>query len=143
MQAGTKKATRRMNAEPGDGHWRKRLGVDRLLGGLGAVAGLWTELEIENPFAAGAMASATYDATNKFLGGNVSLGQAAEDTATGAAFGGIAADAVPTVRGGWNFNPWTSPRTFGPKALQLYGQETVGHVLDMSKNSSGKHCGCQ
>jgi len=121
----------------------KAIGRGSFAGGLGAVAGLATELGSENPYAAGAMASTTYDATNSFLGGNVSFGQTAKDAAAGAVFGGFAAEVVPAVRGGWNFNPWTSPRTFGPRALQLYGQETIGHALDMLKGSNGKSCGCQ
>jgi hypothetical protein len=50
---------------------------------------------------------------------------------------------VPAVRGGSNFNPWLSPRVFGPKAAQLYTQEALYHGLDLSKDLAGRKRGCK
>ena len=53
----------------------------------------------------------------------------AEQTGVGILTGGAAAWAGPTVQGGWNFNPRTSPATWGPKAQQLYVTTLIGGTL--------------
>jgi hypothetical protein len=46
--------------------------------------------------------------------------------------GGEIADSVLPVRGGENFNPFTSVRTLGPKAAQLYGETGASGVLGVA-----------
>lgn len=99
----------------------------------------------DNPYVAGGAASGSYDIYNSWLGGqSVGVGQVAADTAVGAVGGRLAQGLAPVVRGGTNFNPLTSSRTWGPKATQLYSQEAIGHTLDLTKDKiSGDNCGCQ
>jgi hypothetical protein len=104
---------------------------------IGLVVGL-----ASGPLWGGAAAGATYDVTNGLFGGQFSWSETAWDTVTGAAVGWIAGGVVSKVSGGWNFNPWTSPRTWGPKALQLYKQEAVAHTLDVAKDAHNG-CGCK
>ena len=61
-----------------------------------------------------------------------------------------AAKVTPSVRGGWNFNPWTTSRYWGPKARQVYVGEIVGHIFDHAKEKgenameeSKNSCECQ
>lgn len=44
----------------------------------------------------------------------------------GAVGGAAAGYAFPNGPGGWNFDPWNSPATWGPKAQQLYWQAIYG-----------------
>jgi hypothetical protein len=120
------------------------IGRGAVAGGVSALSGLFAGLlSGDNPFVAGAVAAGTYDLSLGALGGEFSWGQTALDTSLGAGIGGVASRVVPVVRGGWNFNPWSSPSTWGPKARQLYQQEAVGHALDQAKESGANDCGCQ
>jgi RHS repeat-associated protein len=115
-------------------------------GGVGSVAGLATGLATGNPFAGGAAGAFANDVTKAALGGGGSVGQTVEDTAYGALFGAAgeeAAEGLLPVRGGQNFNPFTSPRTFGPKAVQAYTGEGISDALGAEKDLSGrKENGC-
>ena len=116
-------------------------------GGVGSVAGLATGLATGNPFAGGAAGAFANDVTKAALGGGGSVGQTVEDTVVGGAFGVVGEDfaegAFP-VRGGQNFNPFTSPRTFGPKAVQAYAGEGASDALGAANDLSGrKQHGCQ
>ena len=53
---------------------------------------------------------------------------------------GKAASFFPKVRGGHNFNPWTSRLLYGPKAAQSYLQQGQGALLNEMQPS--KNCGC-
>jgi uncharacterized protein RhaS with RHS repeats len=119
-------------------------GRGAVAGSISALTGLFAGLlSGDNPFVGGAAAGGTYDLVNGALGGEFSWEQTAEDTAIGGAFGGLASRLVPRVQGGWNFNPWRSPRTWGAKATQLYSQEVIGHGLDQAKEKvSSNDCGC-
>jgi hypothetical protein len=108
----------------------KRPPAGPVAGGVGAVAGLATGLATGNPFAAGAAAGFfSSDVVKYSLGGGGSVQQTIVDTAVGGAFGGAAEALGPEVTGGQNFNPFTSPQTFGPKATQAYAQEGIGDAL--------------
>lgn len=52
-----------------------------------------------------------------------------ESTLLGAVAGGAAVRLGPVVNGGQNFNPRTSPETFGPRANQAYGQAAIGGAI--------------
>jgi RHS repeat-associated protein len=117
------------------------IGRGFVAGGVGAIAGLAAGVASENPFVGGAVSSGTYDLTNKLLGGNVSLNEAFEDVLWGGVFGVVAEEIGPVVRGGSNFNPLKSPRTFGPKALELYSDETTEYLLEGLRDSKSKSTG--
>jgi hypothetical protein len=74
-------------------------------------------------------------------------GEMAGNTLWGAATGGVAEVIGPVVRGGQNFNPWRSPRTFGPKAMQKYAQDAITDTLGTEQsmvNTKGRgKCGCK
>ena len=124
--------------------WRSRLnlagdiGRGALSGGVGALAGAL----FENPWAGGAASSLVNDGLNSLMGENVSPGDAVVNAVTGAATGGIAHWAVPNGPGGWNFNKWTSPRTFGPKAMQEYAREALSDGANTAIHTAGRNCGC-
>ncbi len=63
----------------------------------------------------------------------------------GGALGGLASGLTPEVAGRGRFNPWTSPLTFGPKALQLYSEGLTGVALGTWKSAliGGGRCACQ
>lgn len=70
------------------------------------------------------------------------------DIELGAATGGAAEMLGPSVRGGWNFNPFTSPRTFGPRAMQEYSRDAISGAMgtgaSMGNSLAGrKNSGCQ
>ena len=68
------------------------------------------------------------------------------DVMLGAATGGLAEALGPSVRGGWNFNPFTSPRAFGPKAMQEYARDGLSGAMGTGASmaqSAGRGCGCQ
>jgi len=117
-------------------------------GGLGALAGLATGVVSENPFVGGATASGTYDLANGALGGDFNLKETGQNMIVGGALGVAAGALGPTVRGGSNFNPLTSPRVLGAKAAQLYTREAIGQGLglekELAKAARGRgSCGCQ
>jgi RHS repeat-associated protein len=114
------------------------IGRGAVAGGVGAVAGLGVGLLTGgNPFAAGAAAGFSNDVVKYALGGGGSVQQTVVDTVVGGAFG-VAAEALgPEVNGGQNFNPFTSPNTFGPKATQAYAQEAIGDAFGAGKDLSG------
>ena len=119
-------------------------GRGALAGAGAALSGLFTGLFTDNPFVAGGAAGGSYDLINGALGGEFSWGGTAVDTGLGAIAGRVASGLTGPVRGGWNFNPWTSPRTWGAKALQLYQKEAYGHALDQVKGQAGESaCACQ
>lgn len=113
-------------------------GRGAVAGGVGAVAGLGVGLLTGgNPFAAGAAASFSNDVVKYALGGGGSVQQTVIDTAAGGAFGVVAEAVGPEVVGGQNFNPFTSARTFGPKATQAYANEATGDALGAAKDLAG------
>jgi hypothetical protein len=57
------------------------------------------------------------------------LVQTAEGAVVGAGAGAAGVAIGPTVQGGSNFNPRSSPVTWGPKAWQLYWQSAVGAAV--------------
>jgi RHS repeat-associated protein len=114
------------------------IGRGALSGGVGALAGAL----FENPFAAGAASSLVNDGVKSLLGENVSPGQAVGNAVQGAAFGGFADGLVPNGPGGWNFNKWTSPRTFGPKAMDEYAKEGISDGTNTATNLAGRNCSC-
>jgi RHS repeat-associated protein len=104
-------------------------------GGTGAIVGLVAGFASKNPFLGGALGAATYNLVNQSLGANVSTTSAIVGTVTGGLTGmagGEIADSVLPVRGGENFNPFTSVRTLGPKAAQLYGETGASGVLGVA-----------
>ena len=68
------------------------------------------------------------------------------DIELGAATGGFAEMVGPKVRGGWNWNPFLSPRTFGPKAMQEYTRDAIsgamGSGASMANSAARGKCGC-
>jgi RHS repeat-associated protein len=115
-----------------------------LVGGSALAAGA-------SEIAAGAWGGAAAGATSGVASGAVgiatgtqSAGEALVNAAEGAAFGaGTGAAGVylgGTVQGGSNFNPWTSPATWGPRGQQLYWQTIISGELDSLICLSGRKC---
>jgi hypothetical protein len=110
----------------GDRGWRLAGDIGRgfASGGVAALVGLYVTVVSENPFAGGAAGSIAGDTVNGLLGGGFDEGKTLQNALVGGVLGvaseGIAQRILP-VRGGQNFNPLKSPRTFGPRAGQLYG----------------------
>lgn len=143
--------------ECGDRGWKLAGDVGRgaIAGGVGALAGLFTGFASANPFLGGAAGGAVYDTTNLLLRpsswGHFGIDQGLDtvgDIELGAATGGLADMVGPTVRGGWNWNPFRSARTFGPKAMQEYSRDaisgSVGTEASMFNSLAGrKDGGCQ
>jgi RHS repeat-associated protein len=122
----------------GDQGWKLAGDVGRgaVAGGVGALVGLYTGFTSGSPFLGGAAGSAAYDATNLLLQpgswGNFGYQQGLNtlgDIELGAATGGAAEVFGPSVQGGWNFNPFTSPRTLGPKAMQEYARDGISGAM--------------
>ena len=125
-----------------------------IAGGVGSVAGLWaagavaaaagagTAATLGAAAVGGATAGAVSDGVKWGLGGGGSIGETLVDTVTGAAFGAVASWLGPVVRGGQNFDPFTSPRTFGPRAGQAYANEANGDLMgadrDLAKDLGGR-----
>ena len=110
-------------------------------GAAGALVGLATAPEL-GP-SGGAMAgSLASDGVNALLGGHVSPDEALSNAATAGVLGPIAEALGPEVRGGQNFNPWTSPRTWGPKATQAYMNENTNDAMNTAAHMAGRDCGC-
>src|SRR5213594_1309567 len=65
------------------------------------------------------------------LGGHVSPANALVDVTFAALTAGIGDKLLLATRGGWNFNRWTSPQTFGPKALREYELAELGYAADL------------
>ena len=131
----------------GDRGWKLAgdIGRGALSGAAGALTGLFVATYTGNPWAGGAAGSAASDLTNGAFGGEFSWSGTAKNAAIGGIIGGVgagAAEALLPVRGGSNFNPLTSPRTFGPKAVQFYAGEVNSHALELGKES-GSDCGCK
>jgi RHS repeat-associated protein len=119
-------------------------GRGALAGAGAALTGLFAGLVSgDNPYVAGAAAGGSYDLINGSLGGQFNWTQTFWDTGFGAVGGRVATGLVGPVRGGWNFNPWTSPRAWGPKAMQLYQNEAVAHAVDQAKQANEKACECK
>lgn len=116
-----------------------------LAGGVGAIAGLAAAALTANPLVGaavgGAVDSAVYDLVNVSFGEEVSWQQAGEHALWGALTGPVAKVIGPAVRGGSNFNPFKSPRISGPKALQLYTNESTENLLDQMRENGSKSTG--
>lgn len=120
-------------------------------GGLGGLAGLAVGFYTGNPYLGGGAGSGTYDVVNTTpKGGWESFGfnqglDMVGDIELGAATGGFPEMVGPSVRGGSNWNPFLSPRTFGPKAMQEYSRDAIsgsmGTAASMA-NSVGSNCDC-
>jgi hypothetical protein len=105
-----------------------------LVGGIAFDAGA-------SAVAAGAWGGAAGGAVSGFVGGEVNaangggttqtqvLVQTAEGAVVGAGAGAAGAGMSPTVQGGSNFNPWSSPATWGPRAWKLYTESAVSAAL--------------
>jgi hypothetical protein len=105
-----------------------------LVGGIAFDAGLST-------VAAGAWGGAAGGAVTGFGSGEISaangdgttqaqvLLKTAEGAAAGAAAGAAGVALGPTVPGGWNFDPFRSPATWGSKAWQLYWQSAISAAI--------------
>jgi hypothetical protein len=120
------------------------IGRGAAAGGTGALVGLAVGVAYKNPYLAGAAGSVAYDVTKGLLGGGFSVGQTTENAAVAVVTAGIARGVTPAVRGGSNFNPFTTERMFGPKATQLYSEEAISHEFDLMKDKkNGQKCGCQ
>lgn len=112
-----------------------------LSGAAGSLVGLAATPEL-GP-SGGAMAgSLASDGVNALLGGHVSADEAITHAATAGVIGPIAEAIGPEVRGGQNFNPWTSPRTWGPKATQAYTNENTSDAMNTAAHMAGRDCGC-
>jgi hypothetical protein len=128
-------------------NFTKAVGRGALAGGLGALAGLG--VGVINPYLGGAFGAAVYNGVNYELGAQVTPAQALVDVVFAGATAGLASKFLSPVRGGWNFNPLKSPRTFGPQAVRLYELEGLGHATDLLLKDelpdlSGRgNCGCQ
>jgi RHS repeat-associated protein len=123
----------------------KAIGRGAAAGAVGAIAGL---LGGEfNPWLGGAIASGAYDTVNVALGGApITPGQFVLDLGAGAITGGVTDGLLPKVQGGSNFEPFTSPRGFGPQAIRNYKSQAVGSMVDLGKDATnagnGNSCGC-
>ena len=106
-------------------------------GAVGTAAGLAVAFATGNAFAGGAVGAAFDDATTGALGGHVSWRQFAGDTAVGGVFGFAAEGLAPAVRGGSNFNPFASARTFGPRAMQAYAAEAIADAFGVAEALAG------
>jgi RHS repeat-associated protein len=126
--------------QSGGSFWQVVGGVGRgaVSGAAGTAVGLAVGFGTGNAFAGGAAGAAVNSIVNGALGGNFSWSQFASDTALGGFFGSAAEAFGPTVRGGSNFNPWTSPRTFGPKAAQAYANEAAADAFGAAKDLGGR-----
>ena len=111
----------------------KDIGRGFVSGGLGSLAGLATE----NPM----VGSIVSDGVNAALGGHVTPGDVLINAGTAGILGPLGEAMTPEVRGGWNFNPWTSPRTWGPKATQAYTHAINDGALNTAAHL-GRSCGC-
>jgi RHS repeat-associated protein len=107
-------------------------------GALGGAAGALTGLATDSPV----LGSLVNDGVNALLGGHVSPEEAANNAVTAAVIGPIAEAIGPEVRGGQNFNPWTSPRTWGPKATQAYTNEFNNDAMNTAAHMAGRSCSC-
>jgi hypothetical protein len=108
-----------------------------IAGGVGALAGLVVSV-YSGPVApvTGSVASSVVnDVINgawqgEFKNGEFDWGKTGKNAARAGVFGIVSAGLVPNVQGGSNFNPLTSPRTFGPKAQDLYSEEAINYGLE-------------
>lgn len=78
--------------------------------------------------------------------GQVAWSQIPLGAALGGLAGGVAEDLIPNGPGR-SANPWRSPRTFGPKALQHYARDIAGAGVGTAvgagvSNVAGTNCGC-
>jgi RHS repeat-associated protein len=115
-------------------------------GAAGSFVGLVTTTVTENPALGGALGSFVNDGFNAGLGGPTpSSGEVLGNMAWGAFTGPLSegfAEGYSPVRGGQNFDPLTSPRTFGPRANQLYDSESFSHGMDLGRSMAGRNCDC-
>jgi hypothetical protein len=105
-----------------------------------------------SPWLGGAVGAGAYDYVNAKLGGEpITPGKVLFDVGAGAITGGVLEGLVPKVRGGSNFDPFTSPRGFGPQAVRQYKLAGLGGAVDLGKdavspgngNGNGNGCGCK
>ncbi|MFL6386552.1 MAG: kelch repeat-containing protein [Terriglobales bacterium] len=115
-------------------------------GAAGSFVGLVTSVVTENPALGGAAGSFVNDGFNAGLSGHSPSGEEVlGNMAWGAVMGPLAegfGEGFSPVRGGSNFDPLTSPRTFGPKASQLYNSEGFSHGADLGRTMAGRNCDC-
>jgi len=119
------------------------IGRGALSGAAGALTGLYVSVTTGNPFIGGAAGSVAGDLVNGALGGGFNASQMAQNAAIGGALGvvGETVGDMVRVRGGQNFNPLTSPRTFGPRAIQIYAGEVTNHAAEAGAGGESD-CGC-
>ncbi|MBI3784617.1 MAG: hypothetical protein HY270_14580 [Deltaproteobacteria bacterium] len=109
-------------------------------GAASAVVSVAVAVFSKSPTLSGAAGGLSYDVTANLLGGHKTVQDILIDTAAGAALGGfkVAETATEVVGasvpvGGNNFNPLTSPRTWGVKAKELYVQQIIGSAIDIGR----------
>ncbi|HEV2990987.1 MAG TPA: RHS repeat-associated core domain-containing protein [Candidatus Angelobacter sp.] len=108
----------------------KAIGRGALAGGVGSVVGLWAAAGL-GPAGGGAVASITSDVINNAFTGDWNGTEMARNAAIGALSGGLADRYGPVVRGGSNFQPFSSPRFWGPRAQQAYRNENASDALNL------------
>jgi RHS repeat-associated protein len=111
-------------------------------GAVGSLVGLAVGGLTENPFLGGVAGSEAADLTKAALGGGLNPDEFVQNALVGGVLGPVSEALGPEVRGGSNFNPWFSPRTFGPKATQAYAREAIADV-DNAAFDQGRNAGKQ
>lgn len=126
-------------------------GAGILAGLTGGAVGYWAgtagATAVEAGVAGGAAGGAVKGASESIVKvsndeetGTQALLNTGLDTIEGGAAGGTGVLLGPTVQGGWNFNPITSPRTWGPKAWQLYWQSIISETPSVFPCLAGRKC---
>ncbi len=129
----------------GDRGWDLASDIGRGItaGAVSSVVGLAVGFFSENPALGGAAGSETYNLINSIGGPPIDPVEFAVDAAMGAGMGMAGEFLTPAVRGGWNFNPFKSPRTYGPKAMQQYTDSGIENSLNLGYEAgklAGKGC---
>jgi RHS repeat-associated protein len=126
-----------------------KIGRGALAGGAGSLLGLAAGLGSENPYVGGAVGAGVYSLIND--GPPTTWEETANllsSVALGGAFGGLGETLAGQIRGGQNFKPFTSPRTWGPKAQQAYAGEIFsqdqGLFKEVGAGLAGRgNCACK
>lgn len=129
--------------ECGDSGWKLAgdIGRGALSGGLGALVGFGAGIATDNPYIGGAAGGATSNIVDSVLQGKwPDPASVAVDAGQGALLGGLADGLIPEGPGR-PINKWSSPRTWGPKAMNEYRKEGISDDLNTVTNLARK-CGC-
>lgn len=119
------------------------IGAGQLVGeALAPTIGSGLAGQLLNGAVGGAVGGAIDTGVNEGINGNLSAQCVIEGAADGALLGAAGVALGPVVQGGQNFNALTSPRTFGPRAIQAYDQAAISGGLGLAVSLSGRKNAC-